>query len=227
MTREDASGHSSGPEAVAIAYLEAHPDLLLRHPSLLAKLEVPHGGDGAVSLVERQLSVLREQVAQERGRLACLVERAREYEALSTHLHQLTTKLILARSLAQMQDVLDAELKAEFGAEAVALNTLPTKDPEQASDQPVSPTLLKLVELGRCLCGTLSEAQYADLFGRRAKKLQSAALIPLKGPKVRGVLAIGSRDPNHFTADMGTEVLERLGDIISAKLLELAMLPHD
>jgi uncharacterized protein YigA (DUF484 family) len=36
------------------------------------------------------------------------------------------------------------------------------------------------------------------------------------------VLAIGSTDPHHFAPDMGTELLERLGAIASAKLTDLA-----
>lgn len=225
MTR-DSAPEDGITEAMAVAYLDQHPDLLLRHPRLLVKLEIPHGGDGAVSLVERQLTLLREQIAQERQRLACLVERAREYESLSAHLHELTTKLILARSVTHVQDILDVELKIEFEAEAVALLRFPLPD-EEADSPPLPPSLAKLSELDRCQCGPLATDQYGDLFGPNARGLRSAALIPLKGPKMRGLLAIASRDPDHFTADMGTDALERLADIISAKLIELALLHHE
>jgi uncharacterized protein YigA (DUF484 family) len=220
--REDPSA-----EAIAIDYLEHHPDLLLRHPRLLAKLEIPHGGAGAVSLVERQLAVLREQIAQERQRLACLVERAREYESLSAHLHELTTKLILARSFKHIQEILDVELRIEFGAEAVALLELPAPESADSQRDQTAAAFLKLVELERVQCGPLTDDQYAELFTTSAEGLRSAALIPLRGPKMRGLLAIASRDPDRFTADMGTDALERLADTISAKLIELAFLHHD
>ncbi|MBK5968271.1 MULTISPECIES: DUF484 family protein [Thiorhodovibrio] len=225
MTRHSAPDNAI-TEAMAVAYLDEHPDLLLRHPQLLIKLEIPHGGDGTVSLVERQLNLLREQIAQERQRLACLVERAREYESLSAHLHELTTKIILARSVKHVQDILDVELKIEFEAEAVALLQFPL--PDQEADSPSLPEpLAKLSELDHCQCGQLKTDQYDEIFGSKAEALLSAALIPLKGPKMRGLLAIASRDPDHFTADMGTDALERLADIISAKLIELALLHHD
>jgi uncharacterized protein YigA (DUF484 family) len=225
MTR-DPVPDSGITEAMAVAYLEEHPGLLLSHPRLLTKLEIPHGGDGAVSLVERQLALLREQIAQERQRLTCLVERAREYESLSAHLHALTTKLILARSVKHVQDILDVELKIEFEAEAVALLRFPLPD-EEADGPSLTAPPAKLSAIDHCQCGPLKTEQYKELFGANARELHSAALIPLKGPKMRGLLAIASRDPDHFTTDMGTDALERLADIISAKLIELALLHHD
>ncbi|MCF8005409.1 MAG: DUF484 family protein, partial [Chromatiaceae bacterium] len=45
-------------ETVA-AWLMRHPDFLLRHRDVLAKLNVPHGSGGATSLIERQVTVLR------------------------------------------------------------------------------------------------------------------------------------------------------------------------
>ena len=42
-------------------YLEAHPDFFEHNKALLSQLELPHGAGGAVSLVERQVSVLRQK----------------------------------------------------------------------------------------------------------------------------------------------------------------------
>jgi uncharacterized protein YigA (DUF484 family) len=42
-------------------YLEANPDFFERHSALLSALSVPHGSGEAVSLVERQVSMLRQK----------------------------------------------------------------------------------------------------------------------------------------------------------------------
>ena len=42
-------------------YLAAHPDFFENHASLLSSLHLPHSTGGAVSLVERQVSVLRQK----------------------------------------------------------------------------------------------------------------------------------------------------------------------
>ena len=71
-------------------FLEQHPDFLVEHPDLLETLQVPHGLDGpAVSLVERQVQVLRDRQAESRQRLAELVRNARDNEALVGRVHAL------------------------------------------------------------------------------------------------------------------------------------------
>ena len=48
--------------AGAIAeYLRANPDFFNEYPDLLTDIKVPHASGDAISLVERQLTALREQ----------------------------------------------------------------------------------------------------------------------------------------------------------------------
>ena len=52
----------------------------------------------------------------------------------------------------------------------------------------------------------------------------SLALIPLRdagSPEAFGLLVLGSSDPHRFAADMGTEFLERMGELTSAALSRL------
>ena len=67
----------AGDTAVA-AYLEADPEFFLRHPELTARLRLPHGPEGTLSLVEHQMGLLRAQVEDERRLLAQLIARARD-----------------------------------------------------------------------------------------------------------------------------------------------------
>ena len=64
------------------AFLTAHPNFLQDRPGLLAVLNLPHGGEGAVSLVERQVSVLRERNIASRQKLAELSDIGRENDRL-------------------------------------------------------------------------------------------------------------------------------------------------
>ena len=59
-------------------YLRAHPDFFDRHAELLAALRIPHGAGKAVSLVERQLGLLRGQSDQLRARLPELPDARQE-----------------------------------------------------------------------------------------------------------------------------------------------------
>ena len=42
-------------------YLATHPDFFEQNPSLLSALNLPHSSGGTVSLIERQISVLRQK----------------------------------------------------------------------------------------------------------------------------------------------------------------------
>ena len=55
-----------------------------------------------------------------------------------------------------------------------------------------------------------------------ATSVASVALIPLQsGTGSFGLLALGSPDPTRYAAEMGTEFLQRIGDIAGAALSRL------
>ena len=56
-----------------VSLLKSNPDILIRHPELVAELEVPHQSGGAVSLIERQVSSLRESVKNTEKRMLDLI----------------------------------------------------------------------------------------------------------------------------------------------------------
>ena len=58
-------------------YLAAHPDFFENHAALLNSLHLPHATGGAISLVERQVSVLRQKDLKLEKQLKELIEVAR------------------------------------------------------------------------------------------------------------------------------------------------------
>lgn len=210
-------------ESVA-AWLMRHPDFLRRHAAVLAKLDVPHGSGDAISLIERQVAVLREQLANERGRLRHLIARAHDYEALLTRLHELTLRLIVAPDPQDALQALEQALREHFKADAVMVKLFPLKaeEREARAGDPLVRDFVDFVDRDRCLCGPFAPEQAETLFGPLPVAIHSAALVPLRAHEHTGVLAIGSADPKRFTSDMSTELLERLGAIAGAKLADLA-----
>ena len=63
-------------------YLEANLDFFERHSELLSSLRLPHISGDAVSLVERQISILRQKDRKMEYRLEELIEVARINDAL-------------------------------------------------------------------------------------------------------------------------------------------------
>ena len=104
-------------DAIA-AYLESHPDYFERHPAVLAQLALPHGaGSGAVSLIERQVSVLRQRNDSAESQLRGLVEVARGNDELADKIHTLSLSLIAAGSRREIVALLEQKLRMEFNAD--------------------------------------------------------------------------------------------------------------
>ena len=65
-------------ETQIAAYLQSNPEFFERHPAVLAKLRLPHApGGAAVSLVERQVAVLRQSNIKLERKLRDLLDVAR------------------------------------------------------------------------------------------------------------------------------------------------------
>ena len=97
MTTREARGLATADsEEESIAeYLQRHPEFFERHQGVLARLKLPHArGGSTISLVERQIEVLREKQAQLEGKLAELVRVARANDAISERLHRFTRRLL-------------------------------------------------------------------------------------------------------------------------------------
>lgn len=65
-------------EEQVVGYLRAHPEFFLSHDDLLREITIPHNSGQAISLVERQVHVFREQRDQLRKELGHLVAIARD-----------------------------------------------------------------------------------------------------------------------------------------------------
>ena len=81
-TMSDESTASEVTAEVVSDYLRNNPDFFNQHPEVLSELKITHVGDGAVSLVERQVATLRERNAELRRRLDALMSVAEQNEAL-------------------------------------------------------------------------------------------------------------------------------------------------
>ena len=204
-----------------LTYLRSHPDLLDRHPEILADLAIPHGtGLGAASLIERQVQVLRDRNLRLEGTLDELLRHARQNEALLDKTHELALTLLRAGEIgARLRGLVDALLR-HFHADMVRV-VLPTGHPALRCDLDGPLCLTRDAWPappldGEPRCGALDAALGMWLFPSPQPVPATAALIPFAHNG--SVLVIGSLDPQRFHAHMGTAVLRRLGDLAGAAL---------
>ena len=205
-------------------YLLTHPDFFERHLDVLAALRVPHICGSAVSLLERQLQLLRDQNQHLRQRLHELVQVARDNDCLATRMQHLNLVLIEAYGiddlLPNIKDILRHEFNADFAALKLSL-TLPHSGLSERDR--LSPAALEachdVLHRDQPWCGKPTSQQSRWLFDDAALEIASAALIPLQvAEQWRGLLAIGSRDPERFYPGAGTVFLSRIGELVSRAL---------
>lgn len=206
-------------------FLEKQPDFFVDHPELLEALHVPHRTDGqTVSLVERQVKVLRANQAETRQRLATLIRNARDNEALVGHTHRLALRLIAAKiaapagaptALEQLAPLVEASMREDFGVSPARL-LAPAAVPEN---------LRALLSAGTPHCGRLREDDRHALLGAAAAGVGSTALVPLGAGAAQGLLVLGSADTVHFHPGMATDFLARIAELLSTALAAATVAP--
>lgn len=218
LTNDEINDGGDSREEQIAEYLVSHPDFFTRHPEALAAVDIPHPTGDAVSLIERQVRTLREQSSSYRGQLEHLVQVARENDSLARRLHRLTLALIETHSFDEVINTLQDELRDQFKADAVEMKLFEADQIEAHAHEPGPALFGDFIRRARPNCGTLDKAQLEYLFGSQAGETGSAALIPLAAPPLAGVLAIGSQDPNRFHEGKSVDFLQRLAEVVSAKL---------
>lgn len=206
-----------------ITYLQEHPDFFNEHPEILSELDIPHATGPAVSLVERQVSVLREQNQQINRRLHELIEIARLNEELARRMHQLSLTLMDAGDPREIFKTLYDNLTRNFHADRVVVRLF--ADPAfldidageefAGADNPGWSLFKAIINNRHPLCGRMKHQQQVFLFGDDGDNIASSVMMPLKGDNWSGILAIGSFDPDRFQPGMGVELLANLGEILS------------
>jgi uncharacterized protein YigA (DUF484 family) len=229
MTTREARGVTAAQaeeESVA-RYLQHNPDFFERHQALLARLRLSHArGGSTISLVERQVEVLRERHAALEQKLNEFVRVARSNDAVAEKMHRFTRRLLRATSRSAAIEQVEASLREDFdtfhavlvliGADA----TLPAQRFIKcvAADDANLKSFESLFANGKPRCGQARDSQRDFLFGAEANDIGSVALVPLGEKGSVGILALGSTDRDRFHPGMSTEFLARVSDLIADAL---------
>ena len=209
-------------------YLRENSEFFQNNPSLLADLDIPHSCGPAVSLVEHQVRVLRDQNSQLKRKLMDLVQVARDNNRLNERMHQMTLGLINTTSMQALLDTLRENLQGEFNADSVTLRLASVPDALAREcgvdsfqrDAPEVAHFETFLKSSRPQCGRFKPEQLSYLFGDQAQAIESVALIPLGDKCACGLLAIGSQESSRFHPGMGTLFLTHLGELLGLLLSE-------
>lgn len=202
-------------------YLQAHPEFFMRHEALLERMRIPHGHNGkAVSLIERQVELIREQKHDLRQQLQQLTQAARSNEQLLQRFQVLILNLIGSDTMDQAIGYIRDAMQQDFHADAVevVLFERPGHSDGVHPDDPRLRPFARVLQGRQPVCGHFTPEQTRLLFGTQAESIASAVVVPLCEDALRpciGLLGIGSRDAKRYHPEMGTVFLGHLGSVMN------------
>lgn len=197
-------------------YLKDHDDFLQRNPDMLDYLHISHASGSAVSLVEKQVGVLRERNIDMRHRLNTLTANARDNDKLYEQTRGLLLQLLEADSVDALYNGFMRSMSEDFKVEHATMILFGEGD---AGDCRMETRDSAKIEIGallkgkKAVCGALREDELSYLFPN-ASGVGSAALMPLSNGEQLGLLAVGSSDGNRYNSAMGTLFLSHIAEVI-------------
>lgn len=212
-------------EADIADFLLNTPDFFLRHAEVLASVQLssPHSAR-AVSLQERQAELLREKIKTLERRAMDMMRHASENMLIVDRLQRWTTCLLRVTQHDDLPIKLVGELQAQFSLPQVGLRVWNVDAAYQAAGfaTGVSTDIKTFVaSLSTPFVGVNAGFEAVQWL-EQPEQAASLAMIPLRVPgtvdTTFGLLVLASPDAYRFHLGMGTEFLERIGDIASASL---------
>ena len=216
-------------------YLRTHVDFFDLNPDVLARMALRHPQAGkTISLIERQIDVLREKHRVLERRIAELVRTAQDNNTIFDRLQAMVREVLLARDDAALPAIVEAAVRDGFAVPQVALRLWregagPPPEPRFAAIAAMQPVEAAVIEQTASLavpyCGAPDGWHAAGLLSEGGTDTRSIALVPLRvgaSPRPFGLLALGSADAGRFSAELGVAFLLRIGEVASAALARFA-----
>ena len=215
------SGDTELNDEIVREYLKNHDDFLQRNPDMLDYLHISHASGSAISLVEKQVSVLRERNTDIRQRLKTLTANARDNDMLYEQTRALVMKLLEADSTEALYNIFMKSMATDFRVDHASMILYGEPGSNEGWRQETQETVK--IEIGslfrgnKAVCGALRKEELKFLFPE-GSGAGSAALMPLSNSEQLGLIAVGSANANHYNSKVGTLFLSHIADVI-VKLL--------
>ncbi|MFT5675809.1 MAG: hypothetical protein ACI808_001741 [Paraglaciecola sp.] len=198
-------------------YLLRHPHFFTQHLNLLEKIVIPHAQNGTVSLVELQSEQLRKKVRLLSHKLGQLISIAKQNEQIYRIYADLNLRILKCNDVSDLQFTLEEVLQDQLRLSSVALK--PFSGAHAFPEIQRRLFIEKRFKKEQFFFGRLSDHERKLLFSDQ--ETQSVALLLLGNNGELGILAIGSKDAEHFHPDMDTLLITQLQQFLSILLPKL------
>lgn len=222
----DASAPLDISAADVVAYLKKHPNLVAENKALLEVLELPQNTGASTSLVERQVSVLRERGIESRRKLSELIEIGKTNDQLFSKTAALVIAMIDSEELNTLFELTEKMLIEHFDIDFARIAIISNSEDATAClgeksflvDVKASEMIGPLLEQRKAIQSSLRENESGFIFGN-GKKVGSAYInvqtVSNKKSDRRLMLAMGHSNANVFTAGNDTMFADFIYQVLS------------
>jgi uncharacterized protein YigA (DUF484 family) len=209
---EETATNDFEPQQVA-EWLLANPAFFTENPELLRQLELGSNHGTSISLQARQLTALRDRIAELELERQETLDVLHNNEAVTQRLHKLLVNLAECNTERQLFQELERAMTQDFSVDFYAWHSAGS-----LGDQ-IPTELHELRQQPNTLMGRLNKPVVLSCFGQHIEEVASACVLSLHYKKqFLGLLALGSKDEMRFTDRPGTGLLERFGAVLGGIL---------
>ena len=193
-------------------YLLKNTDFFIRHPSLLAELDIANPDQSISSLLDKQVKKLRDEQDELNKLLTRFLSRAKENEDLYIKTKNLILAMIKAKDKKDMLDKVASHFKDNFQVEFFKIDELSNNSIEKLSDE-----IGHDLKSEKIFSGTFNINKMEALFGKL--KPASAVVSAINLDKNTHLLIkFGSNDSSKYIGDEGTSFLSFIKEALSSLL---------
>ena len=200
-------------------YLILNPDFFKENPEVLSSIEIVHESGAAVSLIQKQVELLRSNYNATTDELMKLLGIAKTNENIFSLTKKLIIELIDASNTGELVNILENGFESDFGAKTSRLlfftespKDLPKDRIKSLSEaKKILATLLKPDEI---YCGVIDKGLANFIFNKKSK-INEIALVPLNSNSVKGLIALGSDEPGKYNKNKDTLFLDFIAEVVS------------
>ena len=193
-------------------YLLKNTDFFIRHPSLLAELDIANPDQSISSLLDKQVKKLRDEQDELNKLLTRFLSRAKENEDLYIKTKNLILAMIKAKDKKDMLDKVASHFKDNFQVEFFKIDEISNNSIEKLSDE-----IGHDLKSEKIFSGTFNINKMEALFGEL--KPASAVVSAINLDKNTYLLIkFGSNDSSKYIGDEGTSFLSFIKEALSSLL---------
>ena len=200
-------------------YLILNPDFFKENPEVLNSIEIVHESGGAVSLIQKQVEILRSNYNSTTDKLMELLGIAKANEDIFSLTKKLIIELVGTSNIEEAIVLLEKSFESDFGSKTSRVlfftessKNLPrgrVKSPSEAIS-----TIGDILKTGEIFSGEIDKSKANFLFGREFK-ITEVALVPLSCNSLTGVIALGTEELGKYNKDKDTIFLDFIAEVAS------------